>query len=93
MEAGSGRSNQGRPRGGWSFAMNKAERVYAEIGKIPQIARGRVWCHRCGNTMQVNGVGCVRHGWPRCCGETMSIDSPEERAAHRARAGGGVTCS
>ena len=25
------------------------------------------------------------HGWPKCCGATMTTDSPEERAALRAR--------
>ena len=22
---------------------------------------------------------CMRYGWPKCCGHTMTIDSPEER--------------
>jgi hypothetical protein len=47
----------------------------------PQLKRGRVWCHKCGHSQQVDSGECLRNGWPKCCGETMSIDSPEERAA------------
>ena len=55
--------------------------VLKTIGEIPQIKRGQVWCHECGHTQKVNGVGAMQSGWPKCCGYTMSIDSPEERAA------------
>lgn len=40
-----------------------------DIAAIPQIARGMVWCTRCGHSQRVDGVGAMRH------------DSPEERAA------------
>jgi len=46
---------------------------------IPQIRRGKVWCKRCGRSEFVNGAQCLRYGWPECCGETMTIDSPKER--------------
>lgn len=46
-----------------------------------KLARGRVWCRRCGATQTVDSASALRHGWPECCGETMTIDSPEERAA------------
>jgi hypothetical protein len=52
-----------------------------EIAGIRQIARGMVWCTTCGNKQKVNGKDCLRHGWPKCCGYTMTIDSPNERAA------------
>lgn len=52
-----------------------------DIVNIPQIKRGMVWCHRCGNQQQA-GAECFSIGWPKCCGQTMSIDSPEERRAH-----------
>jgi len=39
---------------------------------------GRVWCMKCGATRKVDSGDCLRHGWPECCGETMTIDSPEE---------------
>jgi hypothetical protein len=31
--------------------------------------------------MKVNSSTCMAGGWPKCCGYTMTIDSPEERAA------------
>ena len=52
----------------------------------PKLARGQVWCHSCGHTLKVLPGFALAHGWPKCCGYTMSIDSPEERAALQARA-------
>lgn len=49
---------------------------------VSKLDRGVVWCHRCGNFEIVDVSHCFRSGWPLCCGETMSIDSPEERAEH-----------
>jgi hypothetical protein len=51
----------------------------------PKLERGMVWCHRCGRTEHVSGADCLRSGGPLCCRQTMSIDSPAERAALRAR--------
>ena len=53
------------------------------IAEIPQIKRGRVWCTVCGRIQNVDGVDCLRNGWPECCGYTMTIDSPDERAAFK----------
>lgn len=45
----------------------------------PKLARRQVWCTTCGHTRRVeNGL---RDGWPKHCGYTMTIDSPEEREA------------
>lgn len=46
---------------------------------VPQIDRGQVWCRQCGSTLRVDGADCLRTGWPKCCGYTMTIDSPEEQ--------------
>lgn len=46
---------------------------------VPQLGRGQVWCYVCGFTQRVQSSECLRHGWPKCCGQTMGIDSPEER--------------
>ena len=51
------------------------------VADVPQLSRGRVWCHSCGRTMKVDSAECLGSGWPKCCGQTMSIDSPEERKA------------
>lgn len=45
----------------------------------PKLSRGIVWCTKCGRSQKVNAGGSLRHGWPECCGYTMTIDSPEER--------------
>ena len=55
------------------------------IKEVPQLRRGRVWCTVCERTMKVNSGTCMEHGWPKCCGYTMTIDSPDERAARAAR--------
>ena len=47
----------------------------------PSIARGLVWCKSCRRKQAVDPAECFAHGWPRCCGETMTIDSPQQRAA------------
>lgn len=51
------------------------------VDDVPQLKRGQVWCPKCGFTRKVDGVNALRNGWPKCCGYTMTIDSPEERAA------------
>lgn len=47
----------------------------------PKIARGLVWCRKCGISERVNPAVCMRSGWPKCCGQTMTIDAPWERAS------------
>lgn len=56
------------------------DRIISDAMKSPQLARGRVWCLECGRTQKVHSADCLRHGWPLCCGYTMSISSPEEIA-------------
>lgn len=46
---------------------------------VPQLKRGKVWCTVCGKVEKVNSSECLREGWPKCCGYTMTLDSPEER--------------
>ena len=45
----------------------------------PSIQRGQVWCRTCGSSKKVDPAYCLQHGWPKCCGYTMTIDSPEEQ--------------
>lgn len=45
----------------------------------PKLSRGLVWCATCGREMEVVSSWRMQHGWPECCGETMTIDSPAER--------------
>lgn len=53
---------------------------------LDRLYRNRVWCVTCGKTRRVDAAVCIAGaGWPMCCGQTMTIDSPEERAALRAQ--------
>lgn len=57
------------------------EAVYKDfVAKVPQLRRGQVWCTDCGHTQDVDSVKCLAEGWPLCCGVTMTLDSPSERA-------------
>lgn len=55
------------------------------VMSVPQLSRGVVWCTVCGRSERTDSSGAMRDGWPKCCGYTMTIDSPEERAAFEAR--------
>jgi len=52
----------------------------AAVAANPKLRRGRVWCTVCGRRQDVDAVRCLCEGWPACCGLTMTIDSPAERA-------------
>ena len=45
----------------------------------PKISRGKVWCRNCRREKKVNPSYCLQYGWPKCCGHTMTIDSPKEQ--------------
>lgn len=49
------------------------------VEKSPALKRGIVWCRHCGKKQKVDPVASLKNGWPKCCGYTMTIDSPEEQ--------------
>lgn len=55
------------------------------VADVPQLRRGMVWCTVCGHSERVDSANALRHGWPKHCGFTMTIDSPEERASQALR--------
>lgn len=64
--------------------MSNLKNITNLIGKAaatshPSLVRGQVWCTVCGDTQRVDSGKCLKNGWPKCCGFTMTIDSPEER--------------
>lgn len=50
----------------------------------PKLDRGLVWCRTCERVENVNARALIwfNNGgdWPKCHSETMTLDSPEERA-------------
>ncbi len=42
----------------------------------PSLQRGQVWCRNCSSTQKVDSANAFQHGWPKCCGYTMTIDHP-----------------
>jgi len=60
--------------------IERANGIHEKIAaEVPQLRRGMVWCYTCGREERVDSAASLKHGWPTCCGFTMSIDSPEER--------------
>jgi len=54
--------------------------MYKSMAKShPSLSRGRVWCTTCGRSQKNDSANSLQNGWPKCCGYTMTIDSPEER--------------
>ena len=41
------------------------------------LRRGMVWCKVCGISQTVSSAYALKHGWPRHCGATMTIDHPD----------------
>jgi hypothetical protein len=61
--------------------------MYEEMANSHQsLTRGMVWCRTCGRSQRVDSAGALQSGWPKCCGYTMTIDSPEEQKRLAAKA-------
>jgi hypothetical protein len=55
------------------------DRLYADLAACdPKLRRNRVWCRECGRTLAFDSESGFRHGWPQCCGMTMTIDAPDD---------------
>jgi len=62
------------------FKLPDLDTIYRDMtSSSRQMARGQVWCYQCGRTQKVDTTHCLRHGWPKCCGQTMSISNPREQ--------------
>lgn len=59
--------------------MFKLPNVNAVYRDMAEGMSDQVTCRRCGATRKVDPAECLRHGWPKCCGATMSLDGPKER--------------
>ena len=50
--------------------------IYDAMAKShPSLERGMVRCKKCDRTLKVDSARCLREGWPKCCGSTMSLES------------------
>lgn len=59
---------------------NVSRNIYTTIAAShPGLSRGMVWCRICGSSLKVDSSRCLKSGWPKCCGQTMTIDRPDER--------------
>jgi len=61
-----------------SEQLTDSQFIASLVHTIPALQRGQVWCRKCGRTQSVNSAYALEHGWPKCCGETMTIDPPRE---------------
>ena len=58
---------------------SRHQALYEEMAKShPSLIAGKVWCGRCGRSRMVDPAKCLRDGWPKCCGATVSIGKPDE---------------
>lgn len=52
--------------------------MYSSMAKGAKIERAHVTCRKCGTSLAVDGARALRHGWPKCCGETMMLGAATE---------------
>jgi hypothetical protein len=50
--------------------------IHTAIANESMPGINRVWCRKCGRSEPVDPAHCLAHGWPKCCGATMTIDQP-----------------
>lgn len=54
------------------FRLPNFDAMYKDMAKaMPNVVR----CDKCGKEQSVDPAHCLRHGWPLCCGATMSLKS------------------
>lgn len=58
----------------------KIEQVTREWEQDRPISDTRVKCQTCHREERVNFGACLRSGWPKCCGATMSLLDRPSRA-------------
>jgi len=54
--------------------------LYDEIvNSDPKLKRGKVQCTVCKRIEDVSSQNCLRNGWPKCHGYTMTLDVEESK--------------
>jgi hypothetical protein len=54
------------------------DKLHESVAESAGIVHSTVRCRTCGTTQRVDGAACLRHGWPKCCGHTMTLLGEEE---------------
>jgi hypothetical protein len=58
-----------------SELLNNTRNIHKNIANVVWgKEKGKVHCKECGREVEVNYAECLEHGWPKCCGYTMSLD-------------------
>lgn len=68
-----------------SDVRNLAKRIagiHDTMAEAAGIKQATVYCTVCGASQEVDGAECLRSGWPKCHGYTMTLD--KHRAALKA---------
>jgi hypothetical protein len=53
------------------FSLPDLDAMYRDMAKA---CGDSVKCKMCGRIQKVDAAGCLRHGWPKCCGLTMMLN-------------------
>jgi hypothetical protein len=53
--------------------------IHAKIAKDAGLEHAKVRCKICGKKLIVDGGNCLAHGWPKCCGYTMTLITKKQR--------------
>lgn len=55
-------------------AIARTDGLYRKMADSdPALRAGIVHCCKCGQEQRVDSAHCLAHGWPTCCGYTMSL--------------------
>lgn len=56
--------------------------MYEEMAEVTMRKAGGnlVYCRECGAVQIADHRLCLREGWPKCCGYTMTIDPPHPKS-------------
>jgi len=54
------------------------KKIIDDVCEHPKLKRNMVWCRHCGKSKRIDNKVAMRNGYPKCCGYTMTIDSPDE---------------
>ena len=57
---------------------NIEKNIINDFCNHPKLVRNKVWRRICGREENVDFKRCMKEGWPKYCGETMTIDSPDD---------------